>query len=140
MSHYVIRLTESWSNYLAELPDYRNPQWQLRAVAKRFATAVEARAYLKALDDRGLDYPGNVVYLRTADDLKAERKALRSSLSDIAEGDCHYEDGCPVFGSRHGTCTRCVARRGLARARQAPGPAPGNASKGGKLAPAKVKS
>ena len=90
MSHYVIKLKESWSNYLAELPDYNTPQWQPRDVAKRFASAAAARLYLKSLDARGLDYPGHVVYLRTADDLKAERKALRkvrAAAWQLVDGD-----------------------------------------------------
>ncbi len=84
MSHYVIKLKESWSNYLAELPDYNTPQWQPRSVAKHFATAAEARAYLAALEARGLDYPAHVVFLRTAGDLKAERKLLLAAVEAVA--------------------------------------------------------
>jgi hypothetical protein len=38
---------------------------------------------------------------------------LLEALEDLAEGDCHYGDGCPTFGSRHGTCTSCKARKAI---------------------------
>jgi hypothetical protein len=40
---------------------------------------------------------------------KAER--LEDFVREISEEDCHYGDGCPVFGSNHGRCLGCKARR-----------------------------
>ena len=31
-------------------------------------------------------------------------------IDGLAEGDCHYGDDCPHFGSRHGRCEVCRAR------------------------------
>lgn len=48
--------------------------------------------------------------------LTAEVEAMRavvSTMEDFAEHDCTYGDGCPVFGSRHGVCIGCKARRAL---------------------------
>ena len=45
-------------------------------------------------------------------DTEVER--LRGVLSDFAEADCEYGDGCPDFGSRHYRCTGCIARAALA--------------------------
>lgn len=112
MSHYVIKLKESWSNYLAELPDYKTPQWQPRAIAKRFATKGEAWTYLDALHARGLDYPAHVVYLRTADDLKAERKALRDALAwtvDVIDHEVRPPESCGGCGTPNAQCgCECV--------------------------------
>jgi hypothetical protein len=47
--------------------------------------------------------------------LAALRDALAAGLRDIAEHDCEYGDGCPVFGSRHGQCVGCKARETLAK-------------------------
>lgn len=104
MSHYLLKLKESWSNYLAELRDYNTPQWQPRDIAKKFATADDARTYLAALHARGLDYPARVVFLRTASDLKTERKMLRAMLENI-------RDVCP------GTAA-ILARAALGEARE----------------------
>lgn len=41
-----------------------------------------------------------------------------SCLEDIAEGDCHYGDNCPTFGSRHGQCISCKARKALEEIRE----------------------
>jgi hypothetical protein len=46
--------------------------------------------------------------------LRAEVARLRSAISDIAQGDCHYGDNCPA-GSRHGRCVPCRARDALRR-------------------------
>ena len=51
---------------------------------------------------------------RMRDALERRVEAAESVLADIAEGDCAYGDDCPTFGSRHGTCTRCVAHKALA--------------------------
>lgn len=96
MSYYILKLRDSWSNYLAELPDYSTPQWQPRSLAKRFGLASEARAYLASLHARGLDYPATVVYLRTAKDLKAEREELRAMLGELVLYE--WGDGCPAWG------------------------------------------
>ncbi len=48
---------------------------------------------------------------------RAENERLRGGLKDIAEHDCAYDDGCPDFGSRHGRCVGCVARRALDESR-----------------------
>lgn len=32
---------------------------------------------------------------------------------DMAEGDCHYGDNCPVFNSKHGRCYACKAKEAL---------------------------
>jgi len=51
--------------------------------------------------------------VRERDELRAEVDRLRDVLKDFAEHDCTYGDGCPVFGSRHGRCTGCIARAAL---------------------------
>jgi hypothetical protein len=45
------------------------------------------------------------------------------ALRDISEQDCPYSDNCPVFGSNHGTCEGCKARRALAAWDAVPGDA-----------------
>jgi hypothetical protein len=44
---------------------------------------------------------------------KQHSSVLLQVLEDLAEGDCYYGDGCPTFGSRHGTCTVCKARKAI---------------------------
>jgi hypothetical protein len=39
---------------------------------------------------------------------------LAGVMGDVGEADCPYRDNCPVFGSNHGTCDGCRARRALA--------------------------
>jgi len=46
--------------------------------------------------------------------LRAERDALKMFADGVAEGDCHYGDSCPTFGSRHGKCVVCQAREAVA--------------------------
>jgi hypothetical protein len=46
------------------------------------------------------------------------------ALRDISEQDCPYSDNCPVFGSNHGTCEGCEARRALAAWDTVPGMEP----------------
>lgn len=46
---------------------------------------------------------------------ESKYNVLRSALSDLAEGDCSYGDGCPAFGSRHGQCCSCKAREALSK-------------------------
>lgn len=50
--------------------------------------------------------------------LAHENDILRSAISDLAEGDCVYGDGCPTFGSNHGKCYSCKARQALSEAKQ----------------------
>jgi len=38
---------------------------------------------------------------------------LAGVMGDVGEADCPYRDNCPVFGSNHGTCNGCRARRAL---------------------------
>ena len=45
------------------------------------------------------------------------------ALRDISEQDCPYSDNCPVFGSNHGTCEGCKARRALSAWDAVPGDA-----------------
>ena len=42
-----------------------------------------------------------------------EVERLRSALTDFADQDCAYGDDCPTFGTRHGRCIGCKARRAL---------------------------
>ena len=44
---------------------------------------------------------------------KQHSNILLEALEDLAEGDCYYGDDCPTFGSRHGTCTSCKARKAI---------------------------
>jgi hypothetical protein len=56
--------------------------------------------------------------------LKARLKlaeACVSTLRDVGEADCPYRDNCPVFGSNHGACDGCRARRALAAFDAVPG-------------------
>lgn len=43
-----------------------------------------------------------------------EADAMRAVLAEIAESGCEYGDDCPTFGTRHGQCVPCKARRGCA--------------------------
>jgi cellobiose-specific phosphotransferase system component IIA len=47
--------------------------------------------------------------------LEKQVSLLRSFADDMAENDCHYGDGCPKFGSRHGQCVGCKAREVLGK-------------------------
>jgi hypothetical protein len=40
--------------------------------------------------------------------------ALLGFAQQFADEPCTYKDDCPTFGSRHGTCLPCQARRALA--------------------------
>jgi hypothetical protein len=46
--------------------------------------------------------------------LQKQIEDLKSVLQDFAEGDCEYGDGCPSFGTRHGRCISCKAKKALA--------------------------
>jgi hypothetical protein len=37
----------------------------------------------------------------------------QKSLEEFAEYDCEYGDECPRFGTRHGVCIGCKARRSI---------------------------
>ena len=66
-------------------------------------------------DDRG--YNPYAAALRRLDYLERKVQAADSTigtLRDLGEEDCPYRDNCPVFGSNHGTCTGCKARRAYA--------------------------
>lgn len=52
--------------------------------------------------------------------------AVRDFVQAFADEPCAYGDDCPPFGTRHGTCHNCAARRAL-------GP-PGGSPKGGEPA------
>jgi hypothetical protein len=86
------------------------------------------------------DYSARATYARGYEDgskhvdevgiqLAALRERLRLAMAavgvlrDIAEHDCRYGDGCPRFGSNHGVCVGCRARRGLAALDAVPGDA-----------------
>lgn len=45
--------------------------------------------------------------------LVAEVRRLTAVVEGFAEHDCAYGDGCPPFGTRHGCCVGCQARRAL---------------------------
>lgn len=47
------------------------------------------------------------------DTLSKDAEAFEDALQDIAEQECAYGDDCPPFGSRHGVCVGCKARRAL---------------------------
>jgi hypothetical protein len=49
--------------------------------------------------------------------------ACVEALRDIGEQDCPYRDNCPVFGTNHGVCDGCRARRALAAWDAVPGDA-----------------
>ena len=56
---------------------------------------------------------------RIADLLEEAATALEFT-QELANESCTYSDGCPVFGSRHGTCLHCKARRALDDANKTP--------------------
>lgn len=89
-----------------------------RAAALELARAVveQADANDPCLDDVTADL---VPISRALLAAEAERERLHSGLTDLTEYDCEYGDGCPVFGSRHGACFGCRARRVLAYATKA---------------------
>lgn len=51
------------------------------------------------------------------EDMSKALSAMEAGLEAIAEGDCHYGDGCPPFGLKHYRCDPCRAREALAEAR-----------------------
>lgn len=83
------------------------------------AAALElAREYLDDLHPQ-FENGETAVLARALIAADAERERLERGLKDIAEYDCGYGDNCPVFGSRHGACFGCRARRVLAYATKA---------------------
>lgn len=48
-------------------------------------------------------------------DLLDEAATALDFVQELADEECSYRDGCPVFGSRHGVCLHCRARRVLNR-------------------------
>lgn len=79
----------------------------------------KSRLLVQRVDDLkfalGTDAAGWFDRYKTAD---RERAFLHSALSDLAEGDCSYGDGCPASGTRHGQCYSCRARQALSEAKQ----------------------
>jgi hypothetical protein len=45
--------------------------------------------------------------------LQSERDNLRAFVEELAEEGCTYKDNCPPFGTNHGACLSCQARRTL---------------------------
>lgn len=45
--------------------------------------------------------------------LETQVKDLKQFVTELAEDDCSYGDNCPTFGSRHGQCLSCKARKTL---------------------------
>lgn len=45
--------------------------------------------------------------------LAAENKRMREVLDEFADEGCAYKDNCPPFGTGHGVCRACKARRAL---------------------------
>ena len=68
------------------------PEWKLQLIAAAIATMLRESALAAA---------------------QQETARLRAVLEGMAEGDCMYGDGCPIFGSRHYRCMPCVARAAL---------------------------
>ena len=52
--------------------------------------------------------------------MKARASRMEDALRGLAEGNCHYGDACPVFGSKHGRCVACIAKAALQPAPDAP--------------------
>lgn len=51
---------------------------------------------------------------RQRDEAEKAVRILAAALDDITETDYSYGDGCPSnAGTRHGTCTACIARKAL---------------------------
>lgn len=72
----------------------------------------------RILGDEGPDldaYLDGHVEAPSVPKLHAEIRHLRSVLEDFAEYDCAYGDNCPSFGTRHGRCVGCKARKALGR-------------------------
>lgn len=44
---------------------------------------------------------------------QARYEILLGTLKDLADLDCTYSDGCPVFGTKHGRCVGCIAREAI---------------------------
>jgi hypothetical protein len=44
-------------------------------------------------------------------DLLEEAASALDFVQELADEACEYNDGCPVFGSNHGRCLPCKARR-----------------------------
>jgi len=72
------------------------------------------RVYQEALGC--IEWDGERIATLTADlaRVTGERDGLKMFADGVAEGDCHYGDACPTFGSRHGKCVVCQAREALA--------------------------
>jgi hypothetical protein len=61
-----------------------------------------------------LDWEGKPV--RDKDGWLVDYDSIEDALQlvgELAEMDCRYGDDCPHFGSRHGPCIPCLARRAL---------------------------
>lgn len=54
-----------------------------------------------------------VVWFDRCNAAERQRDHFKDVLSDFAEWDCDYGDGCPTFRSRHGKCVGCKARDAL---------------------------
>lgn len=76
-------------------------------------TTKDEREYLREKYSRPKDHDDDVRrdVLSLLDDAD-EADALRAVLAEIAEIGCEYGDDCPTFGTRHGQCVPCKARRG----------------------------
>lgn len=46
-------------------------------------------------------------------DLLEEAATALEFIQELASEECSYGDNCPTFGSRHGQCVRCKAKRAL---------------------------
>jgi hypothetical protein len=46
-------------------------------------------------------------------DLLEEAAFALDFVQELADDECKYNDGCPVFGSNHGRCISCKARAAL---------------------------
>jgi len=50
---------------------------------------------------------------KRAEAAEAMAESAMDMLRDFAEYECEYGDHCPAFGSRHGQCVGCQARKAL---------------------------
>lgn len=52
---------------------------------------------------------------KLSDAAEAQLTVLKDFVQELADEPCAYDDNCPMFGTRHGTCLNCKARAALAQ-------------------------
>lgn len=89
-------------------------EWRERQRESLRAEGWTSAAKTTPTDVAQADFTREAVALFALLDDADEADAVRAVLAEIAEIGCEYGDDCPTFGTRHGQCVPCKARRGCA--------------------------